>query len=126
MQRAIADAAGVHDVGSKIVNNRAKVAVDFQSIRRRQRIDAAKFQNPLHSVRKSAENGQQVGNDDVVTLPGRLENFPARKNSGDIAEPALQHFDVNAESERVQSADLDVLAPMRGGIRIEKRAVETL
>ena len=55
-----------------------------------------------------------------------MEDLAARVNAGDVAEPALQHLDVDAEREHVQSADLDPLPPMRGRVGIQICAGETL
>ena len=76
---------------------------------------------------KRAENGQQIRDDDFVALPHRrAATLPARKNAGDVAEPALQDLDVNPERENIQPADLDPLPPMRRRVGVQISAGETL
>ena len=55
-----------------------------------------------------------------------MQDFSARIHAGDIAEPALKHFNVDAESENIQAADLDPLPPMRRRVRVQICAGETL
>ena len=57
------------------------------------------------------------GHDHFVALSHRVDDFPTRIHASDIAQPALDHFNVNSEREHVQPADLDPLPPMRGRIR---------
>ena len=96
------------------------------SIARRRRVDSAELKHSLSAVLKTAHDIEQIGNDDLVTLPVRMQNLSAGENARDISEPALQHFHVNSESHHIQAADLNLLPPMRRSVRIEIVGVETL
>ena len=126
MQRPIADLSCLHDIGREIARERAGAAVNFQPITRRQRIDAAKLQYAFRAVFETAQNAEQIRNDHVVPFAHRMNNFPAREHTGDIAEPALQHLDINSQGQSVEPADLYFLPPMRRGVRIQIIAGETL
>ena len=98
------------------------VAVNLEAVAGSERVDAAEFEHAFRAVLEPAEHGQQIGHDDFVALPDVVQDFAAGKNAGDVAEPALQHFDVNAEREHIQPADLDPLPPMRRRLpRSDKR-----
>src|SRR5438552_2243777 len=126
MQGAIAVAAGVHGIGSEVIGHGARFAVDFETIARRQRVDAAELEYEFGDGLGRAQDREQIRNDDVVPLPAPMQDFPARINTGDVAEPALENFDVDAQGENIQAADLDALPPVRGRIRIQIRPGKTL
>src|SRR5580704_19388024 len=94
MQPAIADLSHLHHVGTEIVSERAAVTVNFHSITRSQGIDTAKLQHSFGAIIESAKDGQQIGNDDFVTLADWVNDFSAREDTVDLAKPALQHFDI--------------------------------
>src|SRR5438445_13836543 len=52
-----------------------------------------------------------------------MNDFSAREDASDVSEPALQHFNVNPQRERIQPANLDSLPPVgrRVGIQIDTR-----
>ena len=126
MQRAIAHAPGIDRIGAEFVGHGAGVAVDFEPVAGRERVDAAKLEHAFRAIGKLAKHGEQIGNDNFVALPDGVQNFAAGEHAGDIAQPALENFDVNAEGEHVQSADLDPLPPMRRRVGIQIGAGETL
>ena len=126
MQGAVAVAPGVDgDVGAEIVGHGAGFAVNFEAVAGREGVDAAELEDAFGAVLELAQDGEQIGHDDVVPLPAGVQDFAAGKDAGDVAEPALEDFDVDAERERVQAADLDALPPMRGRFGIEIGAGET-
>ena len=92
----------------------------------RQRINAAELQHTFRASLETAQDSKQIGNDHVVAFADWLNNFPARENTCDIAEPPLQNFYVNSQCERVKPTDLDLLSPVRRRLGIQKIAVETL
>src|SRR2546430_16334914 len=126
MQPAIADLSHLPHIGTEIVSERAAVTVNFHSITRRQGIDTAKLQHSFGAVIESAKDGQQIGNDDYVTLADWVNDFSAREDTVDLAKPALQHFDINPEGEHVEPADFDPLPPMWSSGRIQIIASKTL
>src|ERR1043166_2934014 len=89
-------------------------------------MDAAELELAFGTALECAEDIEHVGNDHSITAALALQNFSVREHAGDIAEPALQHFDINSEREHVEPADLDLLPPMRGRFGIEIRVGETL
>src|SRR5205807_4227662 len=109
MQSAIAGATRVHGVGAEVVSHRAGFTVDFETVAACECVDAAELEDAFGAVGKFAQDRDQIRNDDFVPLPDGVQDFSARVNAGDIAEPALKHFDVDAEGEHVEAADLDPL-----------------
>src|SRR5438045_1517469 len=101
MQSAIAGAAGIHVVGAEVVSHRARFAVDFETIAASERVDAAELEDAFGAVGKFAQERNQIRNDDFVALPDGVQDFAARINAGDIAEPALTHFNGDAERENM-------------------------
>ena len=126
VQGPIANFSRLHNFGTKIVSQRTGAAVNFQPIAGRQRIDAAELKDTLGAIFKLAKDGEQIGDDYLVALPDWIDNFSTREDAGDIAEPTLQHFDVNSQCKHVQPADLDPLPPMRRRVRIQIIAGKTL
>src|SRR5205823_10198270 len=92
-QGAIAELARLDHAGTKIISKSAGVAVNFQSITRRQRIDATELEDAFGAVFELAKDGEQIGNDHFVALSYRMNDFPARKDAGDVPEPTLQYLD---------------------------------
>src|SRR3989442_13536998 len=72
------------------------------------------------------QNGDQIGNYHSVALPNRTNDFTAREDADDVTEPAVQNFDVNSQRERVESANLNLLPPIRRSVGIQVIAGETL
>ena len=126
VQVAVADAAGLQGLGPEVVGHRARFAVNFETIVGRERVDAAELEHAFGAVLEFAQDREQIRDDDVVTLPAAVQDFPARINAGDVAEPALEDFDVDAQGENIQAADLDALPPVRGRVGIQIGAGETL
>src|SRR5438128_10993776 len=89
-------------------------------------MDAAKFEHAFGAVLKNTKHVEHVGNDHMIAASLGVQNFSTREDAGDVAEPPLQHFHVNSEREHVESADLDLLPPMRRRFRIQIDAGETL
>src|SRR5438067_13302892 len=89
-------------------------------------MDAAEFEHAFGTVLKHTKHVEQVGNDYMIAAPLGVQNFSAREDAGDVAEPPLQHFHVNAECEHVESADFNLLPPMRRRFRIQIDTGETL
>src|SRR5437660_12888578 len=89
-------------------------------------MDAAEFEHAFGTVLKHTKHVEQVRNDHMIAAPLGVQNFSAREDAADLAEPPLQHFHVNSEREHVESADLDLLPPMRRRFRIQIDAGETL
>src|SRR5207248_2938192 len=110
----------------EIVKQRPAVAENSEPIVRRAGVNTAELEHAFGAVVKNANHIEHVGNDDLITAPLNVENFSAREHSGDVAEPALHYFHVNPEGEHVESADLDLLPPMRRRFRIQINAGETL
>src|SRR5437660_10663447 len=89
-------------------------------------MDAAELEHAFGAVLENTKHVEHVWNDDVIAAPFGVQDFSAREHPRNVAEPALQHFDVNSEGEHVQPADLDLLPPMRRRFRIQIDAGETL
>ena len=89
------------------------------------RVDRAEFEHAFHAVGESAKDGEQIGNDHLIILAKRLENFSPGIDAGDLAKPMLQDLHVNPEGEVVQSARFDPLPPVGGRVRVKERAVQT-
>src|ERR1041385_6790037 len=90
------------------------------------RVDPTELEHAFGAVGKGAEHGEQIRNDDIIALPDRFDRFSTREARRDLAEPALQHLDVNTERHHIQTADFDPLPPMCRRIRIQIVAVKTL
>src|SRR6266403_619103 len=75
------------------------------------RSDRTELEHSLRAVGKGAKHGEQIRNDDVITRPDWVDRFPTGEDRGDVAQPALQHFNVNTERHHIQTADLDPLPP---------------
>src|SRR5207237_3950390 len=110
----------------KVIHQRSAVAVNFQTISRSQRIHAAKFKDAFRTILKTTEHVEQIGNNKFIALAIWMHNLATRENAGDIAQPALQNLHVDSEREHVQSADLNLLPPMRRRVRIQIVAGKTL
>src|SRR4029077_13895423 len=93
-QSFIADLASLDNIGGKIVSERSSMTVNLEAISWRVRTDPAEFEHTFRAVFKAAQHSQQIGNDDFVALPDRIDNFSACEGAGDIAQPALQHLHV--------------------------------
>src|SRR5215471_17464600 len=126
MQAPITNLTRLHHVGTEIVRERAAAAVNFYPITRCKRIDSAEFEHSFNAVVESAKDGKQIGDDDFVALTDWLNNFAAREDAIDVAEPALQHFDVNPQREHVKPANFNPLPPVRRSARIQIIAGKTL
>src|SRR5215813_11671167 len=113
MQCAIANLSRLHNVGREIIHQGPGAAVNFQQIPFGERINSAELQHAFRAIFKTAQHGEQIGDDYVVCFANWLNDFPACEDTGDFAEPALQNFDVNSQRERVESTDLNLLPPMR-------------
>src|SRR5205814_5058274 len=99
---------------------------NFEAVAGRERVDSAEFQDAFRAVLETAENGEQIRNDNFVPLADPVQDFAAGKDAGDIAEPALEDFDVNTERENVETANLNPLPPMRRRVSIQISAGQTL
>src|SRR6266404_5994669 len=116
----------LHNVGCEIVRQRAGAAVNFEPVAFRQGINSAELQHAFRAILKTALNREQIGNDHTVAFSNRTNDFTAREDAGDVTEPTLQNFDVNSQRERVESANLNLLPPMRRSVGIQVIAGETL
>src|SRR5436309_5711706 len=89
-------------------------------------IDTAEFEHACGAMGEVAKHGVRVGYNDVVTLAVGIQNLPAREQSIDIAEPALQHFDINPERHHIEPADFDTLPPVGRRVRVQIIPMKTL
>jgi hypothetical protein len=126
VQCAIANLSRLHDVGREIIRQGPRAAVNFQPITFRQRINSAELKHAFRATFKTAQHSEQIGNDHVVGLAKWLNDFSTREHTGDVAKPALQNLNVNPQGERIESTDLDLLAPVCRRVGIQIISVETL
>src|SRR5262249_51521999 len=107
-------------------NQRSGRTVDFQLVASGVRVDAAELEHALRAVGEMTKHRKCIRNDYVVTVSVRIQNFSPRKQAVDVAEPAMQHFDVNPQRHDVESANLDALSPVCWRTRVQIIAMKTL
>src|SRR5688572_33208116 len=79
VQGNIPHTTDVNCVRPEIVGHRAGVAVYLETVAGSEGVNATELEHALRAVGETTEDGEQIRDNDLVALPDRVDDPPARK-----------------------------------------------